>query len=197
MAQKREKWAELVQGIEADADHFKTLTDRELAIVGAATIDVAVAHLIECRLVDHPKDIQKFLGLEGGTNAPAGSFGARIQLAKLIGIFTPKEITAIDAVRKIRNHLAHRVNASLHDSEIKSAIVPLSEWLRVMLNGSAPEHKTLLDAWFKKLAADKVAYERSILQHSLVGFKSIFENKKNIITRIRMIGDDYKREKLS
>jgi len=88
---------------------YRVLPPRELAIVAAGVIDVALAELIALRLADYPKEVEEFLGLNADGRAPAGSLGSRIQLALLLGIITPEDASILRFVKSLRNLFAHRV----------------------------------------------------------------------------------------
>ena len=79
---KTERWIDEVFPGEQDIyAEYRTLASRELVIVSAAVLDVAIAELISLRLKQNRKEVEQFLGLDGDGRSPAGSFGARIQLA--------------------------------------------------------------------------------------------------------------------
>jgi hypothetical protein len=81
MAWKIERWMTDVFPGEAQIySEYRALSPRELAIVSAGVLDVALAELISLRLADYPKEAEEFLGINGDGRAPAGSFGSRIQL---------------------------------------------------------------------------------------------------------------------
>jgi hypothetical protein len=90
-------------------------------------LDGALAHLLSCRLVDCPSEYEEFLGLNEDGRAPCGSFGARIQLALLLGIITPTDASLLRTVKNIRNKLAHRVKADYHSPEVLPLIVGLHD----------------------------------------------------------------------
>ncbi|MFW5720758.1 MAG: hypothetical protein ACOCWW_00065, partial [Bacteroidota bacterium] len=80
MSWKIEKWFEEVfPGKEYIYSEYHNLPSRELVIVCAAVVDVALAELISFRLKNDNKEIQEFLGADGDGRAPIGSLGAKIQ----------------------------------------------------------------------------------------------------------------------
>jgi hypothetical protein len=84
------------------------LSPRELAIVASAALDVALAELLSRRLTGPQNEIGEFLGVAEDGRAPAGSFGARIQLARLLGLIGDKDVAALRAMKNLRNKMAHR-----------------------------------------------------------------------------------------
>jgi hypothetical protein len=82
MAWKIEHWLEEVfPGKSRIYEEYRLLPPRELAVVAAAVLDLALATLLSRRFMDYPAESEAFLGVNGDGRAPAGSFGARIQLA--------------------------------------------------------------------------------------------------------------------
>lgn len=113
MAWKVERWLdEVFPGKERVYDEYRSLPARELAIVSAAVLDLALAELLTLRLADIPKEAEEFLGLDSNGRAPAGSFGARIQLALLVGLLDTKDAAVLRAMKGLRNEFAHRVRVN-------------------------------------------------------------------------------------
>lgn len=110
MAWKIERWlAEVFPGEKHIYAEYRGLPPRELAVVTAAVLDLALAELLTLRLDEQTREVEEFLGLNGDGRAPAGSFGARIQLCLLVGILTPQDAAALRTIKEIRNLFAHRV----------------------------------------------------------------------------------------
>jgi hypothetical protein len=132
MTWKVEKWlAEVFPGEEAIYVEYQGLPPRELVIVAAAVLDVALAELLSLRLIDLAKEAEPFLGLDGDGRAPAGSFGARIQLALLTGILTQDDATILRQIKQLRNLFAHRVRIDLmHPSALKVTQAILTLWVK-------------------------------------------------------------------
>jgi hypothetical protein len=113
MAWKVERWlAEVFPGKERIYEEYRNLPARELAIVSAAVLDLALAELLTLRLADIPKEVEEFLGLDSNGRAAAGSFGARIQLGLLVGLLTSEDAAMLRAMKGLRNEFAHRVRVS-------------------------------------------------------------------------------------
>lgn len=110
MTWKIERWlAEVFPGESEIYAEYRTLRPRELTIVSAAVLDVALAELLTLRLANREKELEDFLGLNGDGRAPAGSFGARIQLALLVGLLTEHDAAILRTIKELRNLFAHRV----------------------------------------------------------------------------------------
>jgi len=118
MAWKLERWlTDVFPGEKAIYEDYTGLKYRELAIVAAGVLELALAEIISLRCVDLAKEYEEFLGLNGDGRAPAGSFGAKIQLGLLIGVLDPADAEVLRAVKNIRNTFAHRVNVSFCEGE--------------------------------------------------------------------------------
>src|SRR5687768_433997 len=113
MTWKTERWLdEVFPGESQIYSEYRTLSPRELAIVAAAVLDVALAELLVLRLSPYDKEAQEFLGLNGDGRAPTGTFGSRIQLGLLIGLLTPEDASILRVIKELRNLFAHRVDVS-------------------------------------------------------------------------------------
>lgn len=131
MAWKIERWlAEVFPGESEIYSEYRSLPPRELAIVSAAVLDIALAELLAQRLADHKKEGEDFLGLDGDGRAPAGSFGARIQLGLLVGLLTPDDAAILRTIKELRNLFAHSVRINfLSPSVVKTSTRLHSLWL--------------------------------------------------------------------
>ena len=136
MAWKVEKWLrEVFPGREKIYSEYRSLSARELAIVSAAVLDLALAELITRRLNDFPSESEGFLGLDGDGRAPAASFGARIQLGLLIGLLTREDAEVLRALKEVRNQFAHRVRVGFLSPSVQKALKKLyTAWLKRMKN---------------------------------------------------------------
>jgi hypothetical protein len=132
MVWKIERWlTEVFPGETEIYAEYHRLPPRELAIVSAAVLDVALADLLVLRLHDRAKEVEEFLGLNGDGRAPAGSFGARIQLALLIGLLTPEDAAILRTIKELRNHFAHRVRINFLSPYVLKATTKLHAlWLK-------------------------------------------------------------------
>ncbi|GEM_PF-1283485 len=145
MAWRIEKWlSDVFPGASRIYEEYRHLTRRELAIVTAGVLDLAIAELLSMRLAGTPREREEFLGLSGDGRAPAGSFGARIQLSVLTGIITQEDAEILRAIKNIRNRFAHRVNVDFTSAEVLPLTRRLCEkWRektsRLAISGVRPE----------------------------------------------------------
>jgi hypothetical protein len=132
MPWKIERWlTEVFPGETEIYSEYRSLPPRELAIVSAAVLDVALAELLVLRLADREKEVESFLGVNGDGRAPASSFGARIQLALLIGLLTPDDAGILRTIKELRNLFAHRVRIDfLSPPVLKSTTKLHTLWLK-------------------------------------------------------------------
>lgn len=131
MAWKIERWlTDVFPGQNNIYSEYRRLPPRELAMVSAAVLDAALAELLALRMREDNKEIESFLGLNGDGRAPAGSFGARIQLGLLLGLLTPNDAAILRTIKDIRNQFAHRVKINfLSPSVIKANTKLHSLWV--------------------------------------------------------------------
>src|SRR5260370_42661789 len=101
--------SELVPGAESIYSEYRGLGRRELAVVGAGVLDLAIGELLSKRLCDDQRECEEFLGLNEDGRAPCGTFGSRIQLALLTGIITRADAAVLRSIKAIRNKFAHRI----------------------------------------------------------------------------------------
>lgn len=133
MAWKIEKWmSEVFPGSENIYSEYRKLPPRELAIVCASILDVALAELLSLRLNNHSKDIEEFLGLNGDGTSPSGSFGARIQLAFLLGILTTTDVMILRCLKDLRNQFAHRLKIDFLTPSVLKQTGKLLDFLEVL-----------------------------------------------------------------
>ena len=94
---------------------FQGETDRGAALVGAALIDdrlerLLQSHFIMCKQADE---------ILNGSNAPIGTFSARIKLSFCLGLITKLEFKEIEIIRRVRNEFAHKVHGlSFKDQKV-------------------------------------------------------------------------------
>ncbi len=134
MARKAERWFDVVDSdVTKFLSRYLALSSRELPIMVGATLELALLELIERRLQGHSTEIEAFLGTNGDGRAPAGSFGARIQLAYLLGLISEHDLEVLRSIKNIRNLFAHRVDATFSSPLTKKELKKLNTaWLRAM-----------------------------------------------------------------
>lgn len=153
MTWKVERWLkDVFPGEEQIYAAYRHLSDRELAIVAGGVLDLALAELLTLRMVDNAKEAESFLGLDGSGNAPGGTFGARIQLAVLLGVLTEEDARILRAVKNVRNAFAHRINLDLCNDAVQ------------------PHVRTLFTQWFERVQRLAKANERP---HAVEGLQEL------------------------
>lgn len=90
-----------IQDIIHELDHQ---SDRGVALIAAALVDVALGRLMRCRLADY-KDCGQLLFEKEG--APLSTFSNRIRVARGMGVIGAYTESHIDSIRRIRNQFAH------------------------------------------------------------------------------------------
>ena len=130
MAWRIERWsADLYRPDVETIEQYRPLPIRELVIVGCATLDAALAELISARLIEDERESTDFLGADEDGRAPAGSFGARIQLAYLLGIIPKPALQSFRALKALRNIVAHRVAVDVVGPKCQATLEPLRQVL--------------------------------------------------------------------
>ena len=130
MAWKIEQWMRQVYpGKRRIFTTYGRLNPREIVLVTASVIDAALAELLSRRLNNHSKEIESFLGLNADGRAPAGSFGARIQLAFLLGLISDADVKIFRHIKSIRNEFSHKVHVDIDSPHILQEVIKLGELL--------------------------------------------------------------------
>ena len=158
MAWKVERWlSDVFPGEARVYEEYRHLPRRELAVVAASVLDLALAELISMRLLDLPKEYEEFLGLNEDGRAPVATFGARIQLALLLGIITDHDAAILRTIKNIRNKFAHRVRVDFTSDEVKPLMIGLwDKWSTLT--------KKLFDGGFVRATPELLAELRQYLE---------------------------------
>lgn len=189
MAWKIERWlADVFPGKENIYSEYNHLPRRELAVVAAAVLDVALAELLSKRLANKSKEYEEFLGLDGNGHAPCGSFGSRIQLALLVGVITDHDAAILRAIKNIRNKLAHRVRTDFISPDVIPLVLALHDLLLTHSNElidegllSGPKHDLGLIRQFIPTVPEAGA---GILLATLTVYQAYFHRLSDQITRV-------------
>ena len=96
-------------------EEIKVLSERGWAIVAVSHLDEQLAALLKAFFVDDQRTADQVLEDPGAISA----FGARIELAFLLGLISARERKMLNLIRKIRNDFAHSSVASFSQSPIK------------------------------------------------------------------------------
>ena len=187
MAWKIEKWlSEIFPGNDKLILAYQDLSNRELAVVAASVMDLALAELLSKRLVDYPKEYEEFLGLDADGRAPCGSFGARIQLALLLDVITPQEAAMLRDIKNIRNKFAHRVKCTFTATEVVPLLEDLYDRLLIVVtDGKAPD-KSISDAakTFRVSLRTEAESGARVLRGYLMLFQSYFLQLSGKVERV-------------
>ena len=85
---------------------FQSETDRGAALVGASLIDDRLESLLRSHLLDCKESSE----LLEGSNAPLGTFSARIKAAYCLGLITELEFKECEIIRRVRNEFGHKLH---------------------------------------------------------------------------------------
>jgi DNA-binding MltR family transcriptional regulator len=115
---KKIDWEEVRKSFE----EIKILSQRGWAIIAASHLDEQLAALLRAFFVDDQRTADQVLEDTGAIS----TFGARIELAFLLGLISARERRMLNLIRKIRNDFAHNSRiASFSQSPIKDRCLEL------------------------------------------------------------------------
>jgi hypothetical protein len=115
--------------VEQFAEHA-ALPLRESVILTCSIIDAGIAELLSKRLAGPEHEIVEFLGADEDGRAPCGSFGSRIQLARLLGILTDEDVVLLRFLKKLRNKAAHRVKFDSSDTSVNEILCSIFDLIK-------------------------------------------------------------------
>ena len=90
--------------------------------MGSVLVEDSLTTLLKSRLIpDEDLHNELFRG-----SGPLGAFSVKINLAHLMGLFSPVAKKELDTIRRIRNEFAHRIARSFSDEPIRDLANNLS-----------------------------------------------------------------------
>jgi len=184
MAWKIERWSETVfPGEEKIWEKYQDLEPYTLVILSASTIDLALVEMIAARIRHDEKEQETFLGLNEDGRAPCGSFGARIQLAYLLGLISRLDKDVFRHLKRLRNILAHRANIDFRDRSIRSCIEGIYDAFgrKLREEGGQPEGEI---SFFPSYFRDQALCTDAILGTVLAIYQIHMRSELSKITRI-------------
>jgi len=108
---------------------FEGESDRACVILAATLLDAALETLLKACL---SPSISGTDSLFDGSNAPLGTFSARIDLSYRLGLISPQLTRDLHLIRRIRNDFAHNVaGCSFDDTSVRDRILELSRSNRI------------------------------------------------------------------
>jgi len=113
---------------------FRLLPRNELAVISEAVLDTALAELLSRRFSAPESEIRSFRGASGDGRAPCGSFGARIQLARLTNVITPSDSIVLRTIKNIRNQFAHEGRADFNSASVLPHMIKLLDQFLIRSN---------------------------------------------------------------
>ncbi|MDQ7250815.1 MltR family transcriptional regulator [Dongia sedimenti] len=120
------------------ADDIWTLEDRAAAIVAAALLDGALDRAVQAAFVQDPEALKSMFA----ESSPLGSFGNRINLGYLLGIYSKDARDDLRRIAKVRNRFAHSLAArKFTDDGIRDHCMNLKLVERYMIDANDPNRK--------------------------------------------------------
>ena len=104
------------------SEAHEKLSFRELVIISCAELDIGLSEMISKKLCGDDAEVVGFLGADEDGRAPVGSFGAKIQLAYLLGLLSEEELLFLRSIKKLRNYLAHRVRCDWKNARFQTSL---------------------------------------------------------------------------
>jgi hypothetical protein len=97
------EWITVSKDVEDALKELDDGGDRAAAIVAATLVEEHLTVALECYLHRHPKVTKELFKISG----PLGSFGAKIDLALLVGMFGHASYKELNTIKDLRNQFAH------------------------------------------------------------------------------------------
>jgi DNA-binding MltR family transcriptional regulator len=106
------------ESVEAALKEIETSTDRAAAIVAVAFVEDHLTMALRRRFVQDEKALDAMFNERGAL----GAYGAKSELAYLVGMFSDRVASDLNYLRKIRNKFAHNVEIDSFSSP------PVKDW---------------------------------------------------------------------
>lgn len=151
------------------AQELHAESDRGMALSGTSYLDDRLGQLIESYLCE-----TNAKRLIWESNAPLGTFSARISMAFALGLVSEKERDQLNMLRKVRNHFAHDFRMKMDDPVIVGTMGNFRELTDVVWSAMA----TLLDVKFAETPRDRFFHAVLRLAHQLDVRKWVIEDEE-------------------
>jgi len=108
-------------------EYMQRMSEMGLAMITVSSLDDQLGVLLESFFVEDQKDADQILEYPGALS----TFGARIELAFLLGLISSRERRLLNLIRKIRNDFAHEANlVSFPQSRVSFSQSPIKDRCR-------------------------------------------------------------------
>jgi hypothetical protein len=128
--------------IEFDTLFSEETSDRAIAILGAAFLDIQLQHILVNFLVDDEKEVQRLLQPEQSM----GTYGRRTTSVYCLGFIGKVIRDDLRLVGKIRNRFAHDLHASFDEDPVRGWCLGL-KWHEISMMMPAPIDATCRDVF--------------------------------------------------
>jgi DNA-binding MltR family transcriptional regulator len=123
-------------------------TDRGCALVAAEFVSDAIERYLRALMQMRGASEQEIKDFAVNLNAPLGNLSPRLKALFWFGLIGPKTYRALENLREIRNHCAHRAGPiDLKDSELEPYVRGLTEYADELLE-KKPQYKELFRHFF-------------------------------------------------
>jgi DNA-binding MltR family transcriptional regulator len=135
--------------LEGSAKEFfvsiKVESDRGCVLVTAAFLDEALEALLRARMSSE-KGAAEAIGQLFRADGALGSFSAKIELSRALGVIGDSERSDLTKIRKLRNLMAHSHGpADFSDQRVRDMTIALSTLENFESSADAPKHRRLFE----------------------------------------------------
>jgi DNA-binding MltR family transcriptional regulator len=135
-------------------------SDRAVGIVAGAIVEQRLTEAIKARFVQNDTIIKRMFDI---SNGPIGTFGAKIDLAFLMGIISTEARTDLRAMKDIRNSFAHKLEIdSFEHQEIKGRSLGMRLIERYFQEYTAQELQEMT-TWMASLTETRGTFDRETM----------------------------------
>lgn len=183
---KQEKWSDILKTNDDYLKPYENLTFRELAVVAAGVMDLALRELLEALLRDDKSQSKE---LFDGTDAPLGSLSKRIRMAYMTCLISKATCEYLHALREARNTCAHTVGLDLNSGKLPSAMVKIhAKWFEVLdLHGDpsrAKEYRKAVSEF-----SNNTEHARLLILWSMSTYHMLLQRRFAVVARLQQSND--------
>lgn len=177
----KEKWADILKTPDDFVEPYKDLPFRELIIVAAGVMDLALEALLK-KLLRH--DVADQAALFEGPDAALGAFSRRIRMAYMTCIISKPTEAYLHALRDARNTCAHTVSLTLTSGKLSSALQRIYDrWFELMETHGDSTRVAKYRSELKDYQTDQER-ARYLVLYSMVTYHNLLQRRHSILVRL-------------
>jgi len=120
---------------------FNEKDDRNIVIMGASFLEMALMHVLRAFLPEDDKEVEK---LFNSSNGALATFSSKISMAYALGLMDKIVKDDLHLIRKIRNEFAHNLVVTFDDKKIADWCKSL-QWHKEAMLRQPPPDATIRD----------------------------------------------------